>query len=316
MRNEIEFLKRAINRHTDGPFGCYHVRGGLAWAQNEQMSAVTPIITQAEFSVPAADLELALSRMASEPTAAVAHDGALSLKAGRLRATVPIVACEPPPTFSRDLEWKAFPPTLMFAIKVALSFTIGDAAGWPSSIRLMDGRVTSLNNRCGVDVAVTGLECAPSLIARETAEFLLSQEQPDHYFSDPGRALLFSWRNGRALKAQLVDQSMPEAVERILASAGRDAPVEITDDWRAACEDAMAIAEKTVEILPGAIRAERGSSNVEIEIETAVAGATRWENKVLAPLLEHATHWNPAVFPKPAFFKGPSMYGLVAGIKQ
>lgn len=318
MRSEIEFLKRALNRSPSaGPFGCYHIYGGVAYAQNEQMQAVVPFPEEAEFSAPGAELEIAVSRMASEPFLDFSN-GILTVKAGRLRATVPCVECEPPAIYSHDVEWVALPDNLIPAIRTALPFMIGNQMGWSSSIRLQDERLTSLNNKCGIDIGIPGLVCPPSLLTKELAEFLLATDPPAEYSFKEKTAFLFRWDDGRVLQVQLIDQVMPGAVETIFANAGQVAPTEITVDWRAAYEDAAAITESIVEVRSDSIRIGRGSSKVTIEVEAAIpeGHVSYWETKVLTPMLGTATHWNPAAYPKPALFKGPGLYGLVSGIRQ
>lgn len=319
MRSAINFLRKALNRSVSaGPFGNYHIYGGEAYAQNEQMQAVARVDLAADgFSVPGAELEAALDRMSSDPLATL-DESSLSLKSGRLRATIPTTTDYPPTIYSREIDWKPLPGNLIAALRTACPFLIGTAGGWSAAIRLQDERLTVINNLCGIDVAIPGLVCAPSLLTEETAAFLLSQDPPESYGVKPGAAFLFRWKDGRSLHANLVDQVMPEQVEKIFASAGSEAPVALSPDWRAAFEDAAAITEDVIEIRSDAFYVGRGASKVKIEIETAVpeAHVSYWKTKVLAPMLTAATSWNPGAYPTPALFKGPGLYGLVSGIKR
>lgn len=318
MRDQIEFLKRALNRAPSaGPFGCYHVYNGRAYAQNEQMQASVAIDIADEFSAPGVDLETALSRMKNDLSVEL-DSGILTLRSGRLRATVPCVVIEPPPLYDHSqIEWAPLPSAFLPAIETACPFLIGVQQGWSSAIRLMDGRLTSINNRCGIDIAIPGLVCLPSLLTKECAEFLLSQAAPAQY-AYKENAFLFQWDDGHIIQFQLIDQKMPEKIDQIFASAGQLAPTEITADWRAAYEDAAAITESVIELRPDSIRVGRGSSKVIVELGTPLPDGhvSFWETKILTPMLTAATHWNPAAYPEKALFKGPGLYGIVLGIKQ
>jgi hypothetical protein len=317
LRDTIEFLKAALNRQPNsGPFGCYHIRDGVMFAQNSEMMAVAPLENSDEFSVPGEELEAAFSRMHAEPRLTLTGND-LTIQSGRLRSVIPTTQGHMPSLYDNDgLEWSPTPPALVAALKAALPFLLGNATGWTAGIRLMDGRVTCLNNRCGIDIAVSEWSSPPSLITKGCAEFIVAQA-PDEYSHKQG-ALTFRWSDGRVVQMQLLDQIMPDAVDNIFAKGGTDYPVEITPEWRQAFDDVSAVADNVIEISPDFIRVGRGSSKITMEIETPVPKDHRsfWETKVLAPMMEVATHWNPAAWPSVAAFTGPSLYGVVAGIKQ
>lgn len=319
MRSQIEFLKKALNRSPSaGPFGCYHIYGGIAYAQNEKMQASTPLIIGADLSLPGAELETALSRMVADPTLVV-DNGVVALKSGRLRATVPVVEVGAPPALYDPPEgWYDLPMGFVDALKAACPFLIGPQEGWANAIRLQDGRLTVINNRCGIDVAIPDLRCPPSLITKELADFVLSGSTPARYSAKPGTSFLFEWDDGSVVHAQLIDAAMPPKIDQIFAAAGNEAPIVITADWRAAYEDAAAIAESFVEIRAGSIAVGAGSSRITIdaEIDLPPDHVSYWETKVLDPMVGAATHWNPGAYPKPATFKGPGLYGLVLGLKR
>lgn len=320
MREQIEFLKKALNRSpTAGPFGCYHIYNGVAYAQNETMQSSVPLVLGADFSAPGAELETALARMSSDPSVSFT-DGVLALKAGRLSATVPCTAMEPPPLYEAPVggQWADLPDNFLAALKAGCPFIIGPQQGWANTIRLADGRLTVINNRCGIDVAIPGLECPSSLLTKELAEFLLSCPPPARYATKPKTAFLFEWDDGRSVHMQLVDSEMPAKIDQIFAAAGQDAPIAITPDWRAAYEDAAAIAESFIEVRADSISVGKGTSRVTIDAESGLPHdhVSYWETKLLTPMVAVATHWNPGAYPKAALFKGPALYGLVLGLKR
>lgn len=317
MHATIEFLKKALSRQPNaGAFGCYHISDGFIYAQNESLQAIAPFESSDRFSVPGEELEAALSRITGDPRLTFLN-GELEIKAGRLRSTIPCQMDEPPPIFTREVQWLPMPEQLVPALKASVPFIIGNnQIGWTAGIRLTNGRLTTINNLCGIDIALPGWESPPSILTKEGAEFLLA-DPPRQYAIKQG-AVLFRWEDGRSVQEQLIDQAMPEMVGQIFSNAGPDAPVEITREWAEAFADAAALADDTIELRAKTLRVGRGASRVTIEVETDVpAGhASHWNAKVLAPMVAAATHWNPLGWPRPAFFKGPGLYGVVMGVKK
>lgn len=317
MLDAIEFLKGAISRGpTSGLFACYMVRDGQITARNEALFAGVPVdLFQYDLNIPGSELEAALGRMKTAPTVTMT-DGGLVVKAGRLKTTLQCLEGESLPPPSMEQEWHPVPAALLAAIKAARPFTSDNAQQWTSGIRLMDERVTAVNNKAGIDIYVPDLALPASLITASVADFLTAGKPPAE-FVHIGNAILFRWANGCWVQAQLLAIEMPTVVEQVLDSAGLDAPVKITADWRAAYADASALADSVVEVHDDGIRGKRGSSMVEVEI--AVPGmppTSWWETKVLDSIVDIATHWNPAAWPKPAFFQGDNLRGLISGIKQ
>lgn len=316
VRKELEFLKKALNRSPNGGvFSCYHIGDGRISAQNEFMQASTPFDSADKFSVAGDELEAAFSRISNEPRIEY-KENKLVVQAGRIRASIPCVSGEPPPMFQQETEWKSLSSPLTSSLKKALPFLIGTGTGWTTGIRLMTGRITTLNNRSGVDIALPDWESPPVLITKEASEFLISQDQPDEYAVLDG-AVRFRWEDGGCAQIQLIDQQMPASIEQIFAKAGQNAPVEITPEWREAFKDAEAVADGTIEVCKNFIRVTRGASKVTVdaEIDVDTSHVSFWEAKVLVPMLACATHWNPLDYPKPCLFQGPGLYGVVLGVK-
>lgn len=317
MHSTIDFLKKALSRQPNaGMFGCYHVSQGFIYAQNETLQAIVPMESSDHFSVPGEELEAALSRSTVEPHLQF-ENGDLTVKAGRLKATIPCLMEEPPSIFTREVIWKPLPDMVVPALQKACQFIIGNnQIGWTSGIRLEDGHLTCLNNLCGIDIALPGWESPPSVMTKEGAEFLLA-DPPVEYAVKQG-ALLFRWADDRSVQAQLIDQKMPDVVGQIFSNAGPDAPTSITADWREAFADAASIADDIIEVRQKSLRIGKGASKVIIEtdIDVPAGHVSHWAAKVLAPMVTTATHWNPSAWPRPAFFTGPGLYGVVMGIKK
>lgn len=314
MHKILPFLKGAVTRGaTAGIMGCYFVHNGMLYSRNEAVQAGAPFAdVPANFNIPADDLDRVLGRM-DKAVYALGERGELIIKSGRLRSTIQCVPGEPPPIVDFDGPWLTVPPTFIGALRQAAPFASTNP-GWTSGIRLMNERITALNSRSGIDIYVPDLALDTVMITKNVADFIVEQV-PHEYGQIPG-ALLFRWKDGRWAQAQLLTYEMPESVESILSSTGLDAPVEITADWRKAYADASALVESIVELHPGGFRGRNKASEVDIEFEQNVEECSWWETKVLDSVVEIASHWNPAAWPKPAFFKGPNFRGIVSGVKQ
>lgn len=314
MKDTTTFLRPALTRNDPGPFGCYHVKDGWMYAQNRALQAAAPTAMTEAFSVPGEELETALDRM-SDDLKIVLKDEILKITSGRLRAAIPITRAEPPPLYNADLTWRTAPPELATILKTALPFVLDTRRGWISCIRLMDNAATTINNKCGISIKFPAWQSPPSMLTKAVAEFLVAN--PPDYYSPVAGALCFKWADGRFLQSQLDVQQMPGAVDNVFANAGTETPTPITEEWRAAYADAAAMTESLVEIHPAFLRIKRGSSTVEIDIETQVPPDhfSMWETKVLDAMLQSATAWNPVAWPQPTLFVGAGFRGVVVGVR-
>jgi hypothetical protein len=312
----IAFLKGAIFRSPNaGIMGCYSVSRTSISARKDGLQAGVALESAAEFNVPAEEFEAALGRM--REIQSLAYSGQdLTIKSGRLKATIQCVDGEPPALPAMPEVWKPAPPSLVPALKLAAPF-LGEQ-GWSAGVRLMDGRVTAIKNTAGIDIAVPGLELEPSLLPAEAAAFVIEQGAPESYVREGG-SLMFLWSDGRWARCQLLAAEMPEVVEKILDGAGEEAPIEITSEWREAFADAAALSDGVVSFAPNRLFSGRGAGRGVVEIETAGLPAdfvSHWQVPVLEPVLACAARWNPAAYPRPALFVGEGLRGVVIGIRR
>lgn len=313
MHSLVDFLKRAVGE--GGTAGCYICRGGLIYAQNGALQAGAPFDAPFELNLPAGELEAALGRMGGEPLLN-ARDGLLVLRQGRLRSTLRGVLGEPtPPAELGGPGWLPVPAALPWALAAAAPF-VGEA-GWSQGVRLGEGRVTAINNRCGVTIDVEGLALeAPVLLPREAAEFIGSTA-PQEYRADAG-ALLFRWPDGRWLRAQLLAYAMPPQVDGLFEKVGTAAPVPITDAWREAYADAAALAAERVTLRHDRLVVEGANSVTEIACASEGLPPEHrsvWSTKVLSSVAPLAMSWNPGAWPENAAFVGVGLRGLCVGVK-
>lgn len=321
MHAIIDFLKEAVDRSsTAGVCGCYIIKGGSIYARNDQIQAGVLFPTDLEFNVPAAEFEAAISRM--KEVAELNFNGdVLLVRGGRVKANISCVLAEAPHLPALPEEWSPIPGGFTDVLKIATLFT--GERGWAAGIRMMTGSVTACSNASGVIIDVPSLEMQDEiLISTGCVEFLSKTNPPIDYATEADTAgtpcsIVFRWEDGRWMRAQLLEGKMPEVVERIFSSIGDDAPVAITKEFREALDDTSALTEGIVTVHASSIAGAKGAAQVDVEVTTGVADDHRsaWNLKTMAPVVQCATHWNPASYPAPSLFKGPGIRGVVVGVK-
>lgn len=319
MHDIIDFLKGAVKRGPNaalhGSMGCYNFGSGLVTSRNEAMQAGIMLDAEISFIVPADEFEAILARMKSV-TAMGFNNQTLTLKGGRLKATIQCIDELPLAIPEMPEDWFDTPSGFADALKLALPFV--NDMGWNSGIRLMDGRITAITNTAGIDITLPGLLLnEPISLPKGATEFLVAQGTPNHYMP-MGGSVMFKWADGRWLNAQLLAAGFPPSIDGIFEKANvPELLIELTPEWREAFADAAALAESAVDLTGTHLSSGKGAAGCEIEIETSVPEdhRSRWVVKTLQPVLDCATHWAPAMYPAPAQFVGPNLRGVVMGIK-
>lgn len=316
MHDIIAFLKKAVGRDSNSTImGCYIVKDGSITANTVGLQAGIMMASTIEFNVPADELEAALARMPS--VTGIGFDGrAVTLRGGRLKAVIDCVPDEPPMSAAMPEVLQDVPEGFVEALKLANAFTADD--GWSSSIRLKPDRVTAMNNRSGIDIVLPGLAVpSPVLLPKNAVEFLIAQTAPAQFHCD-GNSIMFRWPDGRWVKTQLYDASIPSVMDTVFDALDGTADVEINDEWRGAFEDAAALSDGTIMLTPTHLRGIKGAGTNDAEIATALpeGHVSYWFAKTLEAVIGAATHWCPTAYPKPALFTGTNVRGLVMGVKR
>ena len=73
------------------------------------------------------------------------------------------------------------------------------------------------------------------------------------------------------------------------------------------------IKHPTVVFKEGCVSTQDGEQSAEIGFECAAAGIYNIER--LLEVLAVATYWDPTTYPRPVFFKGDKIQGLIVGIR-
>lgn len=315
LQDSISFLKKSV---TTGPsaglLNCFFVKDGFIYSSNEYMQAGAIYNgPEGEYNIPSEELELAISRMKGEPTITLNTDH-IVVKHDRLKSTIQIAIGEPPPLADMECEWRALPRGFIDALKKAIQFT-GDN-GWTASVRLTDNRIVAINNRSGIDINFPGLIVgAPKHIATSSVEFLCASDDPIQYACTHNN-IMFRWPNERFARLQILASVMPESVDEILKGAQGETPHALTDDWRLAFEDIAALSDGDIELHKDGIEAKKGAGRAYVELpDPLITVRSRWNVKVLEPMVKIATQWEPNKFPNACPFAGPGFVGLVMGVR-
>lgn len=322
MHDAISFLKDAINRGpiSAGTSDCYIVEPDMIRANNECMHAGINWESGTSFVIPAVALDGFLARCKEVKNIKVSED-AVIFKSGRIQSTisrrfqVPV----PPPTLPS--EWHRSPPGLGAALKVAVQFTNEQATGgriWQTGVRLWDGRVTACNGATFLDILLDGLAIdQPRVLFKKQADFLIAQGDPDEFGWDK-HTLSFRWEDGRWVRFRLIDGTFPEEIFQQLfdTRVGKEAPIAITDEWREAYQDAMALCDGTVGVTPEGFKAIKEHIESMVELETGVQNISWWNSKDLGKVIAVADAWNPANYPEATLFIGNNIKGCIAGVQR
>ena len=318
MHDIINFLKGAVLRGDaqKNIMSSYHFGHELVTARNESLQAGIYMESPISFVAPAAELEAVLSRIKAVSAVNLA-DNTLTLKGGRVKASISCIVDEPLTLQQIDAPWVPSPAGLVEALKLALPF-VSDV-GWNAGIRVRGDKLTAIKNIGGIDVTVLGLACDCDItIPVGAAEFIVGQGDPAEYTIDKG-CLVVRWGDGRWLRAQLLAATFPDSIDGLFECAAKrdDQLIELTTEWREAWEDAAALSEGSVELSATCLRGVKGLARSEVQIETLVGDdhVSRWSIKMLAPVLAAATHWAPQMFPDPVLFTGPNLRGIVVGLR-
>lgn len=316
MHDVVAFLKDAVTRGPGaGAGGCYVVKDGNIYARSMMMQAGVAWDAGAEFTIPADALDAALARM-KEITELKIEADAVIIKSGRLKSSIKRQFVEAVPIPDFPDVWTRSPPGLSAALARAKPF-IGERI-WMTGVRLWDGRVTAVGKAL-IDIDVPGLEIDRAcLLSEGVVSFLAAQGDPDEMVREEN-SISFRWEDGRWMRAQLIDDEMPEKhIVGILEKGGRSVPVDVTDEMREAVADMAALSDGIIELTDAGFRGMKENATVEAQIEVDVPEDHKscWEVKSLGSVLKEARAWNPAAWPDPARWEGDDCRGALVGYRR
>lgn len=316
MHNDIAFLKRAVDRANASIMGCYAFEKDKIRAMNGKLFAgidMSDFPLNHTFNVPADSFDEALSMVGVEPNVDY-KDGVVTIRKGKFKYAVKCPDQAPFPDVELDQEWKPLPESFIPALKIATPFLkINKEVRF--GVRLDGDKMTVCEGRSVIQFTLTGMDMVPTGLSTACADFLLAQETPpSEYSQNKDRWIAFRWPNQRWMRAGIEARDFPGNIDSIFDNGG-DPTFEITEDWRATYRAIAAMHPDVIKISSTNIRAVKEPAAGDAEIETPIdakKGFTQWASRLLNPVVEIATHWNPNAYPSNASFKGSNFRGIVA----
>jgi hypothetical protein len=210
-------------------------------------------------------------------------------------------------------EWRPVPSGFASMLKIALPF-VGDR-NWSAAVRLWKERITALSNTAGIDLTAPGLDLPePLMLPTEAVTFVAAQGDPLEYAADEN-SITFRWEDGRWLRAQLLNQRMPD-IDHVFAKAEGEQPIQIDEEYREAFADASAMSDGVVTIKPEGFEGLKGVAKSLVDFEMDVTAVSHWNAKALEAVLTCADAWNPGAYPEAAGFSGAGMRGVILGVRR
>lgn len=324
MHALVAFLKGAVTRIPNpGVYGCYVVKGGNIYAfdRSAGLQAGVPMESDVDFNVPAEALDKALARMKEVQAMTVEDDGvqgtAVTIKSGRLRATIKCNTDPAPDIPTLGDEWTACPQEFTAGLALAIPF-LGER-GWSMGIRLKAGRMTALNNASMIDISIPGLALdGEVLLTKAAAEFLIAQGVPDQYQTE-GSAISFRWDDGRWVRTQLLNDKMQASVDDLIERTF--APIkkwfDIDDEFREAYADAVALSDDRLVFTDAGFDVRKADMDSHVDFARLPPGhRSYWDHKIIGKVLGCAARWNPTPHPAGCPFTGDNFRGIVMGIAK
>lgn len=325
MKAEVAWITDALSsKNLAREMTHYRVERGEIRATDGRLTAGHPFPHDGPFLVPGAEFEKILKRLEGDPRIDLG-EGNIVLKYGRSRGTIKTLPIEKwdYPGIDED-AWDEVPEGLVAALRDLRPFVSDNATQpWALGVALYHGYAYATNNVVLAGVRCDALGEINAIMPVWAVEFLIDREEglaqwqwTDHYVA-------FQWESGAWMRAQLIDAQFPEQATRLVTSAEQATPSEpITKEFKKVYDRASALCDGLIIITPEAIRGNFGEASFEdgVSLPTLATSdgglSTLWASKYLTPVLAVATSWEPVSWPKPAFFKGDRIFGVIMGRKS
>lgn len=301
----------------------YRIEAGEVCATNGRLVAGHPLDIDGSYLVPGRELEKLLGRMDAEPTIEPAGDGAILIKAGRLRGTVttlPLDQWDYPGV--DDADWTKLPDGLLPAMAALRPFVSDNATqAWAMGMAILGGWAYATNNVVLAGVPLPKLKKLEGIVPVWAIDFVLSRMDGLREWAWADDYIAFRWESGAWMRAALLAGKFhARAAELVDQAAGAKPTQTISADFRAAVERLADLSDEGgMAIYSDRIETSSGRARVEFDVECEVPKDhehSLWSAQFLAPVVRIATHWQPASWPQPAAFKGEHIVGYIAGRNQ
>lgn len=295
---------------------CVH-DGKLQGADSKMaIEANCPELAGHSFTAPAEKFIKAVLGCKGDPTIVANDDGTIKISHKRFRVTLPTlkVSDYPAQTFKPDNAVKIDAPTgFITGLRKIFPFISQDASRpWSLGVNLTPKYLYATNN-----VTMARVPClwnGPVInLPRYVIQELLDIDKPVTEIWASPSSISFQFE-GAWLRAQLYTDSWPDVskmfdVEREF-EAVPEGLLDAVEQLLPFCHD---VKFPSIYFKEGTITTANGLQSAELGFDWQGRGAYRAE--VLQLALAVAKTWTPNEYPKPVFFKGDGIEGMLVGIR-
>ena len=315
MIKELRLVRGAVAKKDIVPvLTHFHVYDGRIQGGNGKIAIDCPCesLKGFDFTVPCERFLKAVDACNGEPNIKV-KETKLTVSKKKFRATLPLSNHE---TFPRDTSPTSYDDMdasdLLQAMRVLLPFVADDATRlWSNGIWFNDGYAYATNN---VVLIRTPVELQASFILPSFAveEILRVGMLPTGFHVDD-KSLYLMYQNGMWLRSHLIEGQWPESVATMIQET-KTIPLE--PEFIAAVEQIVPFCPN--EALPriclddGKVATDDGAMSAEVGGFKGMTGYYRAEP--LLAVARVASHIDFSTYPKPCYFKGYAVEGVLVGV--
>lgn len=322
IRGAVNWCKDALaSKDLVAHLTYYMVKEGKIYASDGRMVACHPIM--ADFGkplfIPGVEFERVLNAMPTDNPELRLDEGKLIVRHGKFRGKLSVASEESwPYEAGHEGKWTLLPKGLLEAIKKIRPFVSDNATQlWATCASLRPGFIYATNNVVVARASVPELT-GDILLPAWAIDFLLPRVAGATHFAVSENAIFFKWDSGAWLKTFSMGGTFPEKAGNMIDSCGK-ASFATSPEWRATFKRVADLTGSggTIKIYPTRMV---GSGEGELEVEDSAVTTSPegeecsiWDSGYLSPVIEIATAWNPAAWPKPARWQGDGIDGIVLG---
>jgi hypothetical protein len=192
--------------------------------------------------------------------------------------------------------------------KAALFMSKNKLKQWACSVRLSGNALYATNNATLIRVEC---ECdAEVTLPDYLVSYILKRGNPARIVVSASLAHV-GWDDGSSVAAAL---SAP-MYDSVLAMSAKLPTAEhlITDEWRAAFNDAVSVGEDVMSIGPDKMSVNSGYNVFEADVVSSTLATARWNPKFMRNVVAVATHLDLGA--QPAVFRGDGCFGAIASLR-
>jgi len=321
MLNALKFVNRATaDKDIIRVLTHICVHDGLLQGSDTRISiaADCPELAGHSFTVPAEKFIRAIVACKGEPTILYQNDGTVKISHKRFRVTLPSLKAEDYPAIefkSDDAVKIDAPEGFLNALLKLAPFVSRDASRpWSMGVCLNKEYFYATNNVTLARVPVTWngpVINLPNFVVEE----LLDINQPVLEIWASSSAISFKFEKGW-MRSQLYSDAWPASIPAMFNTQRTFEPVppgllEAVEQLVPFCPDTKF---PSIYFTDGGITTANGLQSAEIGFDWAGVGVYRAE--VLQTVLRVAREWDPTAYPKPVFFKGEGIEGMMVGLRS